>query len=850
MRLCTRFYLLTGCCALLAAGAAWGGAPRSARTPADEVFYHFMPIAWRDSDNDPNRFGDFDGMTASLDYLATLGVTAVWMNPIFPSPAYHGYQHGRADLLNSRFGTEAEFVNFVAEAHARDIKVFVDFVVYGISQDSTWFQSAYANPQSPYDGWLAFNNSANTNYLGSVYSTWNGDSVGFIHWNLDNSDATALVTAWAQKWLDPNDDGDPADGIDGYRLDHVWGQYPTGPNGWGYNIDWWETWNANLETVNPDVFIFAEQADWGSTGADLLSAFDAAFTKPFEFAAREALATESASRLYSSMAATVGAWPASGTFMGIIGDHDVDRLASVIGPDLTKGRAAAAVLLTQPFPPIIYYGDEIGMLGVKGSYGSDANDIPMREPFKWNAVHGAPMSDYWVLNGPAYANHYAQDNDGRSVEEQLGVPGSLLESYRTLIAARKANVALRRGAYHAVTNTSTRVWAFLRHAADEQTVLVAINLAGNPVTPALDLSNVALAGGTTSVVNVVTGQVLGELTDANKGSYAVNLPAYGYAILEIDAAPNPAPPEEIDGLNIPGDFGPHHLVATQDNATGMGDNINELNQLFARAEGDSVRLGITGNLATDGTGLALFIDAQPGGQNPLDTAGFSTPPGGIPQLDGLGFDGGFSPDAVVFVNAYSGTIYVDLYELASAGGGVKRYLGNGVVGSAGGFIDGGDNPNDLRVALHNANTAGVSATDAASAATATSGFEMALPFADLGIASGDQAIKMLAMLLRADGEVGNQLLPGLGGGYDNLGYVPLDLASQPGQQYVTFALSRLPGDYDNDGDVDGADFTALLGCLTGPQPAALGPGCNLFDFSGDLDVDLADFATFQQVFGP
>src|SRR5512141_2239889 len=91
---------------------AWAE-PLGGRPVADDVFYQFMPIAWRDSDNDASRFGDFGGMTASLDYLQQLGVTAVWMNPIFPSPAYHGYQHGPADQINSRLGSEAEFLGFV-----------------------------------------------------------------------------------------------------------------------------------------------------------------------------------------------------------------------------------------------------------------------------------------------------------------------------------------------------------------------------------------------------------------------------------------------------------------------------------------------------------------------------------------------------------------------------------------------------------------------------------------------------------------------------------------------------------------------------------------------------------------
>src|SRR5437660_6632561 len=131
-----------------AATVAAAIASTAAADVTDEIFYQFMPIAWRDSDNDAQRFGDFGGMTASLDYLQSLGVTAVWMNPIFPSAAYHGYQHGAADQINSRFGTESQFWTFVQAAHARGIKVFLDYVAYGISQDSIWFQSAYGNPLS------------------------------------------------------------------------------------------------------------------------------------------------------------------------------------------------------------------------------------------------------------------------------------------------------------------------------------------------------------------------------------------------------------------------------------------------------------------------------------------------------------------------------------------------------------------------------------------------------------------------------------------------------------------------------------------------------------------------------
>ncbi len=823
--------------------------PLDGREVVDDVFYHFMPIAWRDADNDTFRFGDFDGMTASLDYLENLGITAIWMNPIFPSPAYHGYQHGRGDLLNSAFGTEPEFLNFVNQAHARGIKVFVDFVVYGISHDTVWYQDAFANPGSIYDSYLAFSNGSNTNYLGSTYNSWNGASVGFIHWDLRDPGPTGLVTSWTQKWLDPNNDGDPSDGIDGYRLDHVWNQYPNGPDGWGYNIDWWETWNAALESVNPDVFIFAEQADWGSTGSDLLSAFDAAFTKPFEFAARSALENGQAGGLYGSMAATLGALPAGKTNMAIIGDHDVDRLASVIGGGMSRARAAAAVLLTQPFPPIIYYGDEIGMLGTKQSYGSDANDIPMREPFKWNAVAGPPMSNYWALNAQAFNNAFSTNNDGRSVEEQEGVSGSLLETYRELIAARKANVALRRGEYFEVSASRTDTWAFLRHQDGEQTLIVAINLDSSPVLVSLNL-DVSIPGGVSTVQDVLSGSFEANLTDANKSAYFVSIPAHGVRILEISATPEPPAEQDIDGLNIPQDFGAGALVATQDNETGLGDNISELNQMFIRVETDAIHVGLTGNLATDGTGLALFVDSVPGGQNTLSTAAFPMPPSGIPQLTGLTMEAGFAPDYVIFVNAFSGSVYVDLYELATGGGGVKRFVGSGTVGDLDGFLNGGSNPNGMLVAVSNANTNGVTDFSATQAASATSGLELSIPLADIGLTEATGTVDILAIILRSNGQVSNQLLPGVGGGQPLLGFAPFDMASVPGDQKVSIALSRIPGDWDGDGDVDHDDYAAYALCMTGPEGTALGPGCNAFDFDVDLDVDLADYQTFVSVFAP
>jgi glycosidase len=785
---------------------------------ADEVFYHFMPIAWRDSNNDASRFGDFGGMAASLPYLADLGVTAVWMNPPFPSPAYHGYQHGRADQLNPRFGTEAEFIAFIEAAHALGIKVFVDFVAYGISHDSPWYQDAYGRPSSPYDSWLAFTNGSNTQYFGSTYNTWNGATVGHIWWDLRNPNSVDLVTTWAQHWLDPNGDGDFNDGLDGYRLDHVWQTYPNGTDGWGYHIDsFWAPWRQALRDVNPDVFVFAEQADWGSQGVELLEGLDAAFTKPFEFAARDALRWEYASALYNGIGAATAALansPYPGTLIATIGNHDVDRLATNIGDGFAKGKAAAAVLLTQPFPPNLYHGDEIGMRGAKNTaYSGDAADIPMREPFKWNAIAGPPMTNYDVLNAAAYAGRISQNNDGRSVQEQLNVPGSLLEAYRQLIAARKSSVALRRGAYQPVTASDGGVWAFVRDHADQQ-VLVVINVTGGARNIQLDLAGYDIPGGTTQPVSLLGGASPTALTDANKAAWPLSLVAYGYRIFDLDVIAPPPPAALVDGRNLTSALAAFPFQAAQASPTHLGDNVSEADQLLARVSGDSLFVNITGNLATDGTGLALLLDLAPGGQNVLDTSGFSPPPSGPEYLTGLRLDAGFEPDVMLFVNAYAGAIYVDRYDLLTGGGVAKDYIGQGAVGSGNGFLSGGINPGGIQVALDNTNLTGVSDADVANATAATTGFEFYLPLSALGHTGGDP--RLAAFILETSGNVSNQWLPPLPNVAGTLGVAP-DLTIYAGDQFLAMdSITAVNGD---GGSADDLRVTAGNSVITFRLPA-------------------------------
>lgn len=814
------------------------------RPPQDEVIYQIMPIAWRDSNGDTQgsqqtRFGDLGGIAsaASLDYLQNLGITMIYLQPVFPSAAYHGYQHGAADQVNPWFGTQANLQSLITAAHARGIKVILDFVAYGVSRNSVYYTSAYNNPSSQYDSWLAFTNSQNTQSTGSSYTTWNGGNVGFIHWNLATPAAANTVIGWAAKWLDPNNDGDTSDGVDGFRLDHI---YANAPEGWGATIGFWQNFCTTLRTIKPGIFIFGEHGDWGSYGTEVMTptGFDGVLTKPWEFAARDAVLNETAAGLYSSMAATIAAVPSGKVVVAQTNDHDSDRLASYLGGSNAKQKVAAAVLMTQPFPPNIYYGDELGMRGTKGNWGSDANDIPMREPFKWLAAAGAPMSNYWVLNSSAYNGRFAQNNDGRSVQEQQGVNGSVLETYRLLIGARRNSIALRRGTYHAVTTSSSRVWSFVRMHAD-QSVLVAINLGGASVSTTLNLSEFAVTNGSSAPVSLVGGPASPTITTANRASYPVTIPAYSYIIASAGLVPGPG--SNLDGRNIPADAAPAQVQVLQTCATALGDNVGELNQMVVKAEEGGIRIGLTGNVPLDGTGVLLLFETAGGGQNVLNMSPLAAPPAALPGLTGTTLDAGFAANTGYFVNCFNGSVFVDQVALASNGA-TKTYRGAGTVNSGRGTLSGGTNNNGLLVAMDNSNAGGVTSSSVVNAANATTGMEFLIPYADVGLptdaaARQGRTIKVMAALIRSSGAFTNQVLPGVPFGSGELGVDP-SFASVGGQQFAI--LSFCAADFNGDSSVDFFDYLDFV--------AAFSSSANSSDINRDGSIDFFDYLDFVSAF--
>ena len=111
------------------------------------MFYEIFVRSFNDSNGD--GAGDFNGVTQKLGYLQELGITALWLMPIFPSPSYHGYDVTDYYDVNPQYGTMDDFKNLVAEAHKRDIRIIIDLVINHTSDKHPWFKEAKKDPQSP-----------------------------------------------------------------------------------------------------------------------------------------------------------------------------------------------------------------------------------------------------------------------------------------------------------------------------------------------------------------------------------------------------------------------------------------------------------------------------------------------------------------------------------------------------------------------------------------------------------------------------------------------------------------------------------------------------------------------------
>lgn len=454
----------------------------------DTIFYEIFVRSFFDSDGD--GIGDFKGLTQKLDYLndgnpdtdTDLGITGIWLMPIHPSPSYHGYDVTDYRNINPQYGTLEDFQAFLNAAHRRGIRVIIDLVLNHTSSEHPWFQAAQ-DPASPYRDWYVW---SATNPGGAG---WNKSAAGDYYYssfvpsmpdlNYTNpavgQEMLAIVKYWSEM------------GVDGFRLDAAKHLIEEGAN--KVHTAGTHAWLAELrrfyQQIDPDGLLLGEVWDDSAIvqqylqGDELHLAFDFDLAKAMVASAGVGFKEQIARQLSLDINLF-----ASGQFATFLTNHDQDRVMSVIGNNPDKAKVAAALLLTSPGVPFIYYGEEIGMTGTKP-------DPRLRTPMQWSAEKNAGFTTFkvaWRTINPDFktVNVAAQTRD----------PQSLLSHYRRLIRLRQSTPALRIGETLPVSTGNTTVFAFLRFSADPaQTVLVLINLSGQAVTQySLELKEGPLQG--------------------------------------------------------------------------------------------------------------------------------------------------------------------------------------------------------------------------------------------------------------------------------------------------------------------------------------------------------------------
>jgi alpha-glucosidase len=476
------------------------------------VLYQIYPRSFVDFDGD--GVGDLVGVTAQLDYLVKLGVDAVWLSPIYSSPmvdfGYDITDHCRIDPI---FGTLDDFDQMLAGAHARRLRVVLDFVPNHTSDRHSWFEQSRASRTNPRRDWYVWADPADdggppNNWLScfaGAGSAWTLDGITgqyYLHsyaieqpdLNWANPAVREAMIRVLRFWLDR--------GVDGFRVDaiHRLIKDPTlAPNplevaqartGLGEHarllrhIDQpgvhhvIRELRAALSDYEPEPLLLGEVgvadperwAAYYGDGDELMLALNFVFwSQPWSAAAfHDVIATTS--RLVPD-----GGWP-----VWALGNHDIMRLATRYDQDgrgQLRARVAAMMLLTLRGTPLLYYGDEIGMTNVAVAAG-DVVDIDGRDgartPMQWSAGPNAGFTTASTPWLPVPDARVKNDN----VTDQEADPGSLWSLYHDLLTLRRSTPALT-GGESLLLPTDGHVLAYRRSAARE-CVLVALNFDHDP----------------------------------------------------------------------------------------------------------------------------------------------------------------------------------------------------------------------------------------------------------------------------------------------------------------------------------------------------------------------------------
>ncbi|WP_322030230.1 maltose alpha-D-glucosyltransferase [Paraburkholderia sp. J76] len=499
----------------------------------DAIIYQVHVKSFFDSNND--GVGDFPGLLAKLDYIAGLGVTAIWLLPFYPSPRRDdGYDIADYRNVHPDYGQLADVRRFIQEAHARGIRVITELVINHTSDQHPWFQRARrAKPGSNHRNYYVWSDTdqkyqgTRIIFIDSEPSNWTHDPVaGAYYWhrfyshqpdlNFDNPSVLREVLQVMRFWLDM--------GIDGLRLDAV-----------PYLVEREGTNNENLpETHNilkriraaidenyPNRMLLAEANQWPEDVQEYFGNEDEchmAFHFPLMPRLYMAIASEDRFPILDIMKQTPDLLPTcqwaiflrnhDELTLEMVTDSERDylwntyasdrrarlnlgirrRLAPLMERDRRRIELINSLLLSMPGTPVIYYGDELGM----GDNIHLGDRDGVRTPMQWSSDRNGGFSradpEQLVLP-PLMGSLYGYD--AINVEAQSRDPHSLLNWTRRMLATRRAKQAFGRGTIRFLRPANRKILAYLREMPGEAPILCVANLSRAPQAVELDLSEFA-----------------------------------------------------------------------------------------------------------------------------------------------------------------------------------------------------------------------------------------------------------------------------------------------------------------------------------------------------------------------
>jgi alpha-glucosidase len=470
------------------------------------AIYQIYPRSFADSDGD--GVGDLPGIAARLDYLAQLGVEALWLSPFYPSPmADFGYDISDYCDVDETFGTLADFDRLVQDAHARGIRVIVDWVPNHSSDRHPWFLASRSSREDPRRDWYVWRDGAAdggppNDWLSefeAVGRAWTFDErtgQWYLHsfmaeqpdLNWDNPEVEAAMHDVLRFWLQRGVDGFRIDALQ--RLAHDPLLRPNAGAARRHDQDW-ETMHDRLRGIRrvvdeyPDRMIVGEVAlldlhrvvQYLNSGDQLHLAHNFVFAElPWDADAFR-LAIDDFEAL-----AVDTAWPA-----WFLANHDLPRVASRFagrGHGAARARAVALMLYALRGTPFVYQGEELGLpdaeIPPERVVDVDGRD-PERAPIPWRAPSvdgpgaGFTTGEPWL---PIVA-----EAEELNAERQAGDPRSTLSLVRRLAALRRRTPALQTGEQRSV-QAGDDVLGWLREA-DGERILALVNFAAEETRPEL-----------------------------------------------------------------------------------------------------------------------------------------------------------------------------------------------------------------------------------------------------------------------------------------------------------------------------------------------------------------------------